>query len=134
MEELMQFDGYHHAGLWVKDAQKSLEFYTKGLGGKVTWSFPMPDCNDKTIYLVDLGNNAVVEIIPRGNGEEEANAHWAHLALRTGDARAAYDLALKAGAVSRTEPKDITLGSVPVCNAFVYGPDREIIEFFQVKN
>jgi lactoylglutathione lyase len=129
----MQFDGYHHVGLWVKDAQKSLDFYTNGLGGKVTWSFPMAD-SDKTIYLVDLGNNAVVEIIPRGNGEEEANAHWAHLALRTGDARAAYDLAIKAGAASRTEPRDNMLGSMAVCNAFVYGPDREIIEFFQVKS
>jgi lactoylglutathione lyase len=129
----MQFDGYHHIGLWVKDAQKSLDFYTKGLGGKVTRSFPMQD-SDKTIYLVDLGNNAVIEIIPRGNGEEEANARWAHLAVRTGDARAAYDLALKAGAASRNEPSDKMLGSMDICNAFVYGPDQEIIEFFQVKN
>jgi lactoylglutathione lyase len=80
-----------------------------------------------------LGNNAVVEIIPRGNGEEEVNAHWAHLAIRTDDAKAAYDLALKAGADSRQVPTDMNLGTMPVCNAFVYGPDREVIEFFQVK-
>ncbi|MDR1863782.1 MAG: VOC family protein [Treponema sp.] len=129
----MQFDGFHHVGLWVKDARKSFDFYTQGLGGKEIKSFPMSN-SDKTIYLVDLGNNAVVEIIPRGNGEEEANAHWAHLALRTGDARAAYETALEAGAVSRDEPRDIMLGSMSVCNAFVYGPDREVIEFFQVKN
>ena len=127
----MQFNGYHHAGLYAKDAQKSLNFYTKGLGGKMIFSFPMAD-SDKTIYLVDLGNNAVIEIVPKGNGEEEANAHWAHMAIRTDDARAAYDMAIKAGAVSRNEPKETKLGTMNVCHSFVYGPDREVIEFFQI--
>ena len=127
----MQFNGIHHIGLLVKDIQKSLDFYTKGLGGKVIYSFPMSN-NDKTIYLVDLGGNSVVEIIPRGNGEEEANAHWAHLALRTDDARAAYEQAIKAGAVSRSEPKENNLGTMKVIAPFVYGPDREVIEFFQI--
>jgi lactoylglutathione lyase len=75
----------------------------------------------------------VIEIIPRGNGEEETNAHWAHVALRTGDAQGAYDAAIKAGAVSRTAPSDALLGTMAVRNAFVLGPDNEVIEFFQVK-
>jgi catechol 2,3-dioxygenase-like lactoylglutathione lyase family enzyme len=128
----VKFCGFHHIGLWVKDPDRSLEFYTKGLGGKVVFSFPMSDM-DKTINLVDLGNNAVIEIIPRGNGEEETNAHWAHVAVRVDDARAAYDLALKAGAASKSAPQDMNLGTMPVCNAFVFGPDREVIELFQVK-
>ncbi|MDR1972901.1 MAG: VOC family protein [Treponema sp.] len=129
----MLFNGYHHIGLWVKDAQKSLDFYTKGLGAKIVFSFPMGD-SGKTIYLVDLGNNAVIEIIPRGNGEEESNAHWVHVAVRTGDAQGAYDLALKTGAVSRTAPSDVQLGTMAARNAFVLGPDGEVIEFFQVKD
>ena len=128
----MQFNGFHHAGLLVKDVQKSLDFYTKGLGGKETFNFPMPSDKSKTIYLVDLGGNAVVEIVPRGNGEEEVNAHWAHMAIRTDDTRTAYDMALKAGAVTRIEPTEMQLGTMKVLNAFVYGPDREIIEFFQI--
>ena len=127
----MQFNGIHHIGLLVKDAQKSLDFYTRGLGGKVVFSFPMAN-SDKTINLVDLGGNAVVELIPRGNGEEESNAHWAHLAVRTDDARAAYERAVKAGAVSRSEPAENKLGTMTVINPFVYGPDREVIEFFQI--
>jgi lactoylglutathione lyase len=129
----MLFNGYHHIGLWVKDSQKSLDFYTKGLGAKIVFSFPMGD-SGKTIYLVDLGNNAVIEIIPRGTGEDEANAHWVHVAVRTEDAQAAYDLAIKAGAVSRTAPNDVSLGTMAVRNAFVLGPDKEVIEFFQVKD
>jgi lactoylglutathione lyase len=131
-EKKMQFDGFHHIGLLVKDSEKSLEFYTTGMGGKVVHSFPMGDTG-KTITLVDLGNNAVVELIPRGNGEEEKDAHWAHLAIRTDDTASAYAKALKAGAVSRSEPNAGNLGTMAVTNAFVLGPDREVIEFFQVR-
>jgi lactoylglutathione lyase len=132
MERIMKFDGYHHIGLWVKDAQKSYDFYTKGLGAKETFNFPMGG-SDQTIRLVDLGGNSVLEIIPRGNGAEEQDAHWAHIAIRTDDARAAYDLAIKAGATSRTAPHDSMLGTMAVTNAFVLGPDHEVIEFFQVR-
>jgi lactoylglutathione lyase len=127
----MQINGIHHLGLWVKDSQKSLDFYTK-LGAKIVHSFPMGDTG-AIINLVDLGNNAVIEIIPRGNGEEEKDAHWAHIAFRTGDSRAAYDIAIKAGAVSRSEPKDVNLGTMAATIAFVLGPDKEVIEFFQVR-
>jgi lactoylglutathione lyase len=128
----MHINGFHHIGLWVTDAQRSLEFYTTGLGGAVVHHFPMAD-KPATINLVDLGNNAVVEIIPRGSGENEAHARWAHVAVRTDDARAAYEQALKAGARSRTAPSDMNLGTMAVTNAFVYGPDGEVIEFFQVR-
>ena len=124
-------NGFHHIGLMVNDVERSLAFYTKGLGGKEIFSFPMSG-SDKTIYLVDLGENAVVELIPRGNAQEEVCARWAHIALRCEDARAAYDVAIAAGGRERIAPQDILLGDMPVCNAFVYGPDGEQIELFQV--
>ena len=126
----MKIDGFHHIGLYVKDEKKSLEFYEK-LGAKVVHSWIMGDTG-RSIYLVDLGNNAVVEIIPRGTGEDESNAHWAHVAVRTDDAKAYYELALKSGAVSHMEPKDVNLGTLAATIAFVLGPDKEILEFFQV--
>jgi catechol 2,3-dioxygenase-like lactoylglutathione lyase family enzyme len=126
------FGGYHHIGLVVDNAGRSLKFYTDGLGGKVTFSFPMGD-SGKTVYLIDLGGNAVVEIIPRGQNGAEANARWAHIAVAASDARKAYDLALKAGAIPQSEPNDGNLGTMPVCTAFVKGPDGEVIEFFQTK-
>lgn len=128
----MKFNGYHHIGLVVNDVEKSLAFYTEGLGGIIKFSFPMGDTG-KTIYLVDLGGNSVVEIIPRGNGKDEVNAHWAHIAITVDDTRAAYELALKAGAKSQSEPRDVLLGTMAVCNAFINGPDGEVIEFFQAK-
>ena len=125
-------NGFHHIGLIVNDAEKSLRFYTEGLGGKETFRFPMSN-SDKTIYLVDLGENAVVELIPRGHAGEEADARWAHIALRCADTRAAVERAVAAGAGVRIAPQDVVLGTLPVCNAFVTGPDGEQIEFFQVK-
>ena len=98
----------------------------------MVFSFPMLEDTSKIIYLVDMGGNAVIEIIPKGNGEDELNAHWAHLAIRTDDSKAAYDLAIKAGAVSKMEPKEVKLGTMDACISFVYGPDQEVIEFFQV--
>ena len=127
----MKFNGYHHIGLFVQDSEKSLEFYKK-LGGVETHSFTMGD-PDKKIYLVDLGGHAVIEIIPQGSGEDEANARFAHVALDTCDAKAAYEHALQIGAESRTEPTDVNLGTLAARIAFVYGPDREVVEFFEVK-
>jgi lactoylglutathione lyase len=86
----------------------------------------------QVINLVDLGNNAVVELIPRGDGGEEQGAHWAHVAVRVDNAAEAYDRALKAGATSRSEPKENALGTMRVINPFVLGPDHEVIEFFQI--
>ena len=128
----MQMNGYHHIGLITDDSARSLKFYTEGLGGKVVHSFPMGG-SDKIIYLVDLGGNAVIEIIPRGNDGEEANARFAHIAIRVDDARAAFAKALSVGAKEKTAPNDLSLGTMPVCIAFVLGPDGETLEFFQVK-
>lgn len=128
----MNFKGYHHIGLMVKDLEKSLDFYTKGLGGQELMHFSVEDIL-RPLYMIDLGDNAVVELIPCGVSDAEANARWAHIALRSDNAKAAYASALKAGAAPHTEPKDLMIGDMPACIAFVTGPDGEVIEFFEVK-
>ena len=128
----MQLNGYHHIGLMVTDVARSLAFYRDGLGGIVTAQFPMGDTG-KTIYLVDVGGGAVVELLPSGTKEPEANARFAHICFATDDCRAAHALALRAGARERSAPNDMVLGSMSVCNSFVLGPDGESMEFFQVK-
>ena len=128
----MKIDGYHHIGLIVDDAEKSLAFYEK-IGAVKTFSFPMGN-EGKNIYLVDIGGNAVIEIIPRGNDGAESNTRFAHIALNTDDAKAVYELAMKAGAESKTAPNDVKLGTMDARIAFVLGPDKETLEFFQVKS
>ena len=128
----MQINGYHHIGLFVTDAELSLKFYTDGLGGKETFSFPFPADASKKIYLVDVGGGAVIEIVPRGEESPEERARWAHVCFLTDDVRAASDKAIAAGAAVRSEPADVKLGTMNATNAFVYGPDGEVIEFFKV--
>ena len=128
----MRFNGYHHIGLMTADIDKSLEFYTKGLSGEIVFSFPMGNDATKVIYLVDLGGNAVVELVPRGFEEAESNARWAHICLSTENVEEAYQAAIAAGAKSRSAPETGFLGTMKRTGAFVYGPDDEVIEFFHV--
>jgi lactoylglutathione lyase len=126
----MSINGFHHVGVSVTDEAKSLAFYRDGLGGKVVHSFSIGP--DKTIYLVDLGNNAVVELIPVGEGEADAKVGWVHIAVATDDTRAAFDAAVAVGAGVQMPPTEIPLGSLTAVIAYILGPDKEIIEYFQV--
>jgi lactoylglutathione lyase len=127
----MKFKGFHHIGLYCADAEKSLAFYT-ALGGVEVSNFPMRG-SGKIIYLVDMGGNAVVELIPREFEGEETNTRWAHICLLIEDVQAAHDLALKLGARSRIEPRVSIIGGGPHTHSFVFGPDDEVIEFFEYK-
>jgi lactoylglutathione lyase len=125
----LKITGYHHIGLYVQDSEKSRVFY-ESFGGKVVHTF-LSKTTGKNVYLLDVGQNAVIEIIPKGNGKEEKDPHWVHATFRTDDPKAAYETAIKAGAISQQEPKEITIGSMAAINAFVLGPDNEVIEFFK---
>ena len=127
----MKVNGFHHIGLKVKNMEKSLAFYKDGLGGKIVCSFPMADGTDNQIHMVDMGDNSVIELIPTGTGKTESEAHWAHVALVTEDAKAAYEHALSLGCRTQSAPADIDRGTIRMRIAFVFGPDDEIVEFFQ---
>ena len=127
----MRYSGLHHIGLYVRDMEKSLAFYTEGLGGHITLTFPMGD-SGKIIALVELAPGAVIELLPKGERFAEENYPWAHIALATCDASRAYYDALQAGAESRHEPGHGATNGMEMINAFVTGPDGEVIEFFQM--
>jgi catechol 2,3-dioxygenase-like lactoylglutathione lyase family enzyme len=124
--------GFHHIALACGDIQKSLRFYVDGLCGKLDCSFEIP--GKGRIYMVDLGGGAKIELLPWGQKDGEHNARWAHIALVVKDAAAAFEAALAAGASVRTPPTEGILNAEPPIrkiNAFVFGPDGEVIEFFQ---
>ena len=124
----MKFNGFHHIGLAVADVQKSRAFYI-ALGGTETFNFKI---DGKDYYLIDMGGNAVVELIPKlsADSPEQTEPRWMHIALNTDECDAAFDLAIKIGAKEKIAPKDVSLGTMDVRLAFVYGPDGEEIEFF----
>lgn len=127
----MVFTGFHHIGLAVSDMERSLAFYREGLGGKVVDSFPMASTGE-TIYMVELAPGTVIELLPGGKADAEQSPRWKHIALATDDAQAAFDVLVQAGARVRSALNTVEREKHIRSNAFVFGPDDEIIEIFQV--
>ena len=124
----MKILGFHHVAVFTDNYTKSLDFY-KALGGKVVHSFTSPS-NGKEISLVELAPGAVVEIIQKPAPKCEGS--FPHLAIATDDCDGAFAAAVGAGARVKSEVCQMTLGTMAVKNCFLYGPDEEILEFFQV--
>ena len=124
----------HHIALKVSDFEKSVRFYSEGLGFKVyrQWGNEV-----RTIALVDIGDDSYLELFSDGTpreGDREQAGDFIHLAFRVKDTRAAYEQALAAGATPHIAPKEAVLGNNPPLNvslSFVKGPDGEQLEFFQ---
>ena len=124
--------GSHHLAVSSCDFDKSVKFYTEGLGftPKARWG----EGNGRAA-LLDIGDGSHFEIFANGKPGEPVNEKLVHFAFKTSDPDGAYKNALAAGAVSHMEPKDVAIPSeppMPVRIAFVKGPDGELLEFFKV--
>ena len=124
--------GIHHLALAADDFDKSMKFYTEGLGFTIAavWG----EGRDR-IALLDIGNGSHFEIFANGNGYEQVNEKFVHFAFSTSDPDSAFRNAIAAGAAPHMEPKDFTIPSdppMPVRLAFVKGFDGELLEFFKV--
>ena len=124
----MKITGLHHIALIVDDMEKSLGFYQK-LGGRVVETFPMMDNPEKMIHMLELIPGLVIELLPRGTKEPETNSRFPHIALAVDDVNSSYDEICAAGATPRTPPR--VSEARKTANAFVFGPDNELIELFR---
>lgn len=123
--------GVHHIALAVSDFDKSLRFYTEGLG--FTQIAAWGEGEGRAVML-DIGNGSCFEIFANGTKEAQSNEKFIHFAFSTTDPDSAYHNAIAAGAAPHIEPKDVTIESnppMPVRIAFVKGLDGEILEFFK---
>ena len=146
MQPSSQPPAFHHVALRATDFDRTVKFYTEGLGFKVHYEFAVPGRIDRAAFL-DAGDGRYVEIFGpdsavqsegrrRQPGEERTEGALLHFCLRVADTDAAYARALAAGAESRIAPRVSTLGQDPLVEvriAFVTGPEGEVIEFFQSK-
>ena len=124
--------GVHHLALSAVDFDKSVKFYTEGLGFELTASWG--EGTGRAVML-DIGNGSHFEIFANGNANEQQDAKFAHFAFATTNPDLAYENALAAGAASQMEPKSLEIPAnppMPVRIAFVRGPDGEVLEFFKV--
>jgi glyoxylase I family protein len=123
--------GIHHVAIRVKDYDRSLAFYTAGLGftPTLTWGE-----GDARAVMLDAGNGNCVEIFAGGADEAKPEGAWMHLAFCSDDPDAAYAHALAAGATEMKAPFSHVIPTeppTPVRLAFVLGLDGEVIEFFK---
>lgn len=121
--------GIHHLAIRARDFEKSLAFYTAGLGmtAVMTWGE-----GDSRAAMLDCGGGCV-ELFA-GGSEPKPEGVWLHLAFNCDDPDAAFAHALAAGATEMKAPFDFAIPSnpaLPVRLAFVIGPDGEILEFFK---
>jgi glyoxylase I family protein len=124
--------GIHHLALSTVDFDKSIKFYTDGLGFEI-----VAEWGEGTgrAALLDIGNGSHFEIFASGNANIQQDAKFVHFAFATTNPDLAYENAMAAGAVSQMEPKSLDIPAtppLPVRIAFVRGPDGEVLEFFKV--
>lgn len=121
--------GLHHVSIRAKDFDKSVKFYTDGLGFKpvLTWGE-----GDGRAIMLDTGDGSCLEIFCGGQDQAPSGGFF-HIALNTDDCDAAIERARQAGAVVTMPATTVPIPSNPPAEvriAFCTGPDKESIEFF----
>ena len=127
--------GIHHIALRVSNLETTISFYTHAFGFQVIaqWNNGVQD-----IAMLDTGNGTILEVfsagISSGSINETQSGTFFHLAFDVENVDAVYTKALQSGGKEKIPPRDMTLPakpqSIPIRNAFLYGPDGESIELF----
>lgn len=132
--------GFHHMALRARDFDKSLAFYTSGLGFSVAHQW---GDGDARIALLDLGDNNYLELFASKPGQSpDVGAAvpdpWPffHMALRSTDVDKDIEVVRALGCTVTVEPKSVPVGDADhptkiIRVGFFLGPDGEVLEFFQ---
>ena len=124
-------NGFHHVALKVFDFDKTVAFYTEGLGFKksIAWGE-----GDNRAVMIDIGGGSCLEIFAGGKKIENEDAAIIHLAFKSQDCDKDLQRAVNAGAVVTMAAQDVDIASNPVKPvriAFFRGIGGEIVEIFQ---
>ena len=131
--------GFHHIALRVRDFDKSLQFYTEGMGFTVAHAW---GAEESRIALLDLGDGNYLELFASKPGQlpesgmEPAAWPFFHLALRSTNVDKDIEMVRALGCQITVEPKSVPVGDAnhpmkTIRVGFFLGPDNETLEFFQ---
>ena len=127
--------GFHHIAIRTGNWDKSIGFYCDELGfvEKISWG----EAPTRAVML-DTGDGNYLEIFERAEEPTlRGEPNLLHLCLRADDCEAAFQTAIAAGAEVKTEPTvpgAFSNMGLKTKIAFVFGPDGEIIEFFESRD
>ncbi|MGF9892434.1 VOC family protein [Priestia megaterium] len=121
---------FEHVGVQVKDIEESIEFYTQKVGLGLIETLPHTDPSLKLAFL-GLEGNVIVELIQGYNSSLPNEGKVHHFALAVDGIEEEFER-LKSAGVSFVEEKIVTLPN-GARYLFFYGPDKEWIEYYEVK-
>lgn len=126
--EIIRGMGITHTAVAAADYEKSLKFYA-ALGIKL---FTQWGAEGSRIALLDVGDGTRIELFEKP-GLTPGESALPHLAFSVQNVEEAYNIALRAGAVSVRAPEELPLDARPfrltLRVAFVRGPSGEELEF-----
>ncbi|MFP8643725.1 MULTISPECIES: VOC family protein [Priestia] len=121
---------FEHVGVQVKNIEESIEFYTQKVGLELIETLPHTDPSLKLAFL-GLEGNVIVELIQGYNSSLPNEGKVHHFALAVDGIEEEFER-LKSAGVSFVEENIVILPN-GARYLFFYGPDKEWIEYYEVK-
>ena len=128
----------HHVALRARDFERSVRFYTEGLGLGKPYLWNAPPFVSRAAFI-PTGEGGWIEIFATEPDADapvagEQQGGMAHLALAYEDPHAAFERAVAAGGQPIEAPTTRTLHGDPPIEAtlgWLLGPDNELIEIYR---
>ncbi len=120
-----------HTALWVDDIERTIEFYTEGLGLELNWEFTSDGV--RNVYLGGEHGELQCKYDPNGSNKTGVAGGFGHVAIGVESTDEAFEQLCK-----REDPpvheSPMTLSAIDRRVAFVEDPDGYVIELVERLN